>query len=377
MNAVSDVIQTGSHSYAGRIFASSLKDAGPFAFSPAAYVAWAFFFLGLPPIPTIYNHEAQHGFDYPVQRCQSKHGVHVSPFLDAGACHASSGCPSAASWRTKKHTFISRVVVQAAMEAGLSVRVEPDTYNLLLGEFTRADCRRIFPKAASRQYLEKFNAVLNSLEVVSSPNCTLSEVEKTAYVQARIDALPILAKNEVKGLRIDAALENTVTGETMWVDVSVMHTSCPSYASNEVKSVGQKINVSNIAASFELPDFLKSRPSPSLVWKEGEKNHKYSRLITVAQRQTKEKKRLQTPNFSAFIVSDFGDLSPKAIELQEWLVATFAKKCKQEGPRADGCSTDELTRAFRRKFKLNIQLAIAAGLGSMILTAGHPHGPSA
>ena len=32
---VSDVIQTGSHSYAGRIFASSLKDAGPFAFSPA------------------------------------------------------------------------------------------------------------------------------------------------------------------------------------------------------------------------------------------------------------------------------------------------------------------------------------------------------
>ena len=48
---VSDVIQTGSHSYAGRIFASSLKDAVPFAFSPAAYVAWAFFFLVSHPSP--------------------------------------------------------------------------------------------------------------------------------------------------------------------------------------------------------------------------------------------------------------------------------------------------------------------------------------
>ena len=133
-----------------------------------------------------------------------------------------------------------------------------------------------------------------------------------------------------------------------------------------------RINVSNIAAAFELPDYLKSTPSPSLLKREAEKNHKYARLITVAQKQSKEKKRLQTPNFSAFIVSDYGDLSPVAMEFQEWLVATFAKKCEREVPRADGCSVSDLTRAFRWKFKLNIQLAIAAGLGAMILTAGHP-----
>jgi len=32
-------------------------------------------------------------------------------------------------------------------------------------------------------------------------------------------------KNELKGLRIDAAIENPVTGETKWTDVSVMHTT--------------------------------------------------------------------------------------------------------------------------------------------------------
>ncbi len=181
-----DVIQANSHSFAGRIFASSLKPTVPFAFSPSSYIAWCLFFVGLPPTSTLYNHEVQDGFDYPVQRCLSKHGVHTVPFLDAGGCHASSCCPSTMGARYKKHTYLSRVVVQAAMEAGLNVRTEPDTYDLLLGEFSRADCRRIFPKYGSRVYQEKCQAALNALEVISSPACTISAEEKAVYVQTRI-----------------------------------------------------------------------------------------------------------------------------------------------------------------------------------------------
>jgi hypothetical protein len=322
----------------------------------------------------LYNHEVQDGYDYPVQRCLSKHGLRTVPFLDAGGCHASSGCPSTIGARSKKHTYLSRVVVQAAMEAGLNVRAEPGTYDLLLGEFSRADCRRIFPKYGSKVYQEKFQAVLNALEVISSPACTISAEEKAAYVQTRIDALPLLKAHEFKGLRIDAAIENPVTGETKWTDVSVMHTSSPSYAAVELKAVGEKINSSNITATFELPDYLKAKPSPSLLKREAEKNHKHSRLITVAQKQTNEKKRIQCPTFTSFIVSDFGDISPAAIELQEWLVTAFAKKCEREGARADGCNSADLIRSFRQRFKLNVQLAIASGLGGMLLTAGQPFG---
>jgi hypothetical protein len=369
-----DVIQTNSHSFAGRIFASSLKQTVPFAFGPSAYIAWCLFFLGLPPTSTLYNHEVREGFDYPVQRCLSKHGVHTVPFLDSGGCHASSGCPSTIGARSKKHMYLSRVVVQAAMEAGLNVRAEPGTYDLLLGEFSRADCRRIFPKYASKVYQEKFQAVLNALEVISSPACTISAEEKATYVQARIDQLPLLKKSELKGLRIDAAIENPITGETKWTDVSVVHTSSPSYVGTELKAVSVKMTSSNIAATFELPDYLKVQPSPSLLKREAEKNFKYSRLITVAQKQTKEKKRLQCPTFTSFIVSDFGDLSPAAVELQEWIVTAFAKKCEREGSRADGCNSADLIRTFRQKFKLNVQLAIASGLGGMLLTAGQPFG---
>ena len=369
-----DVIQAHSHSFAGRIFASSLKQSTPFAFSPSSYTAWCLFFLGLPPPATLFNHEVQEGFDYPVQRCLGKHGVHTVPFLDAGGCHAASGCKSAIGARSKKHMYLARVVIQAAKDAGLNVVAEPDTHGLLLGEFSRADCRRIFPKYASKLYQEKFNAVLNALEVISSPLCTISGEEKAAYVQTRIDALPVLKKHDLKGLRIDAAIENPVTGETKWTDVSVMHTSAASYVDVELKAVGQQVNASNIAATFELPDYLKVKPSPSLLKREAEKKFKYSRLITVAQKQTKEKKRLKCPTFASFIVSDFGDLSPDALELQEWIVTAFAKKCEREGARVDGCKSADLIRAFRHKFKLDVQLAVASGFGGMLLTAGQPFG---
>ena len=72
-----------------------------------------------------------------------------------------------------------------------------------------------------------------------------------------------------------------------------MHTTAASYIDVELKSVGQQVNAANIASVFELPDYLKVKPSPSLLTRETNKNFKYSRLITVAQRQTKEKKRLQ------------------------------------------------------------------------------------
>ena len=153
-----------------------------------------------------------------------------------------------------------------------------------------------------------------------------------------------------------------------------MHTSAATYMQAELKSVGEKTTASNIAATFQLPDYLKATPSPSLLKREVEKNFKYSRLITVAQKQAKDKKRLQCPSFTSFIVSDFGDLSPATIELQEWLVTAYAKKCEREGARPDGCNKVDMIRSFRQKFKLNVQLAVASGFGSMLLTAGQPHG---
>ena len=195
----------------------------PFEFSLESYASWCCFFLGLPPVNTLNNHVAVECFDYPVQKCQSLHSG-SSPFLDATGCHASSNCPSTHSARNRRHNYILRVLANAAKEAGLTTRVEPDTYNLLLGDFSQASCKRMFPKRASKLYKERVSAVVNAVEVVSSPSCVLSDVERRAYVQVRIDALPSVAREDAVGLRIDVALEDEDTGETKWLDATVVHT---------------------------------------------------------------------------------------------------------------------------------------------------------
>ena len=174
---------------------------------------------------------------------------------------------------------------------------------------------------------------------------------KLAYVQERVDTLPLLTSTQFKGLRIDASFVDPVTEDQVGRFLIHVHDCCL------VCNVGQKVNSSNLSSLFELPDYMRAAPSPSLLKREAEKIHRYSRLITIAQKQTTERKRLKTPTFAPFIISSFGDLSPQAVELQEWLVAAYGRNCERLGARSDGLSTAELVKSFRRRFKLNIQLA--------------------
>ena len=94
----------------------------------------------------------------------------------------------------------------------------------------------------------------------------------------------------------------------------------------------------------------------------------------VAKKQHSEHKRNTVPKFIPFIVSDCGELAPLAYDLQEWIVEQFRQKCLREGPRSDGCRPSDRVREFRHKLKVGVQVAVAAGLGSMIQGAGHAWG---
>ena len=77
-----------------------------------------------------------------------------------------------------KHRKIATVIVSAAREAGLSARTEPDTHSLLLGEFSKADCRRVFPKAVSKAYKIGFENVSKMLMISPLPT-VLSHQKKS------------------------------------------------------------------------------------------------------------------------------------------------------------------------------------------------------
>jgi hypothetical protein len=371
-----DSIQALSSTQIGHVFGTVFDPSFVLNFDPLAYIAFVRFFLGLPPATTVGQHTAQEGFDYPVQRCLSGHGVHVDPFLDANAIHASSGCPSTKRDCIGRHNAILRVIKWAAREAGLSVSCEPDTHSLLLGELSKHDCKRVFPKKTSKRYKAAFTDLINTIDTTTSPTCTLSETDKQTLIRQKIDALPLLDPKDSTGLRIDFSIINDSTGVTKWGDVTVVNTTSPSYSASELKAILSRQLSKNLSVASNLPDLMRSDPSPSLLSRQALKTEKYSRLMFVAGKQFRDGKRCSMPTFVPFAVSNLGELSPAAVELHDWISDQFRLKCIKEGARADGCNAPELVNAFRRKLRARTLFAVAAGIGSMICNAGLPWGPS-
>lgn len=367
----SDVIHASCRSFAGRIFSEPIKSQPDLNFGTTDYLNFCRFFLGLPPAITVGAAKPHPDFDYPVQKCLSAHSGECK-MLDASADHASSNCPATYASRIQKHQNLMRVIAKSAQEAGLRSRCEPDTYSLLLQEFTKADCRRVFPKQMSKSYQIAFENLSQAADFIASVNCPMSPEEKQIYIQSKIDLLPI-HKGELTGLRLDVCLENPNTGETKWIDTTVVHTTCASYRNTELKAIAKRNLALSMADLHELPG-LPQDQSPTLLQREVEKTEKYSRLVMVAAKQFKDGKRSSLPVFTPFVVSDFGELAPAASELQEWIVEQYRRKLVQEGRRADGRSIADMVRQFRHRFKVGIQLGIAAGLGAMIQAAGQPWG---
>jgi hypothetical protein len=258
----------------------------------------------------------------------------------------------------------------AAKEAGLLVKAEPDSHSLLLGEFTKQDCRRLFPKQASKRYKVAFDKLVHAFDEVSAPYCTMSKTEKDSLLRQCLDALPALPDANSVGLRVDLSLESLETGEVKWVDVAGVHTTANSYIGRETEIVfTRRLAMAEHLAQRNPRQSLKVGPSPTVAEKAKAKTEKYSRLMLVAKKQLHEGKRPIMPEFCPFIISDFGELGVAAENLQEWIVSHYRRRCKLAGT-ADGVPTEEKVRRFRRQFRLGIQLALASGLGQMINFTG-------
>jgi hypothetical protein len=367
-----DIVIASSRSFSGRIFSEPLtvkkRKNGVMEFTPGTYIAFCRYFLGLPPETTIGNARADPGFDYPVQQCLAHHGVRVCPFLDANGNHAVSKCPSSSRGEHLRHAMLRNVIIAHAKEAGLEAVPEPDTYDLLLGQFERKDCKRVFPKQTSAAYRAGFEALSQASDFINSAECTFNSEQKQAFIQNHLDRLPLV--EGAVGLRIDASLRNPETDEIMWVDVSVVHTTSPTYISGELKSIAKRNLCADAADLHLLPNAPQNEISPIMLQREVDKIKKYSRLVTVAKKQKADGTRTSIPNFAPFIVSDCGELAPKAYDIQEWIVSQYRLKCCKEGRRSDGCTTVDRVRRFRHSLKMGVQTAVAAGLGTMIQFAG-------
>ena len=69
------------------------------------------------------------------------------------------------------------------------------------------------------------------------------------------------------------------------MDVSVAHTSSPSYVTSELKAIVARKLSSRVAELHLLPDALQGDPSPTLIRRELDKADKYSRARSRGQKK--------------------------------------------------------------------------------------------
>jgi hypothetical protein len=259
-------------------------------------------------------------------------------------------------------------LMAAAQAAGLQVQWEPDTFNLLLGQFSKAECRRFFPRWTTKEYDTKLSQII---ETILNQTNAARTLQQQADLDKMVRDLPPLNESDSVGLRIDLVISDPVNGDVFWLDATVCHTTSPSYARVETQAAAGRQVAEMAARECGVPNVLQFDPSPTLVQREKEKTQKYARLVAVANKQHRDGRRAKVPKFVPFALSDAGEYAPEAVDFQNWLVARFKQHHKRM-VRTDGTSTADLTTEYRRNLRTSLQLALASGLSSMILAAGQP-----
>lgn len=98
----------------------------------------------------------------------------------------------------------------------------------------------------------------------------------------------------------------------------------------------------------------------------------YAPLIEIARKQAYDQSRPTMPTFIAAVAATSGEVGIETVKLQEFLTMAYAKKLAREGDRDDGFSIKDLTADYRNRFRNRIQVAVAKGVGCMIMTCGLP-----
>ena len=136
----------------------------------------------------------------------------------------------------------------------------------------------------SKPYQVAFNSLAQAQAFIASVDCKLSVEEKQIYIQKKIDLLPI-HQGEVVGLRVDVCLENLETGETKWVDTTVVHTTCANYRVKELVTIAKRNLTEAVGDMHALPKAWNQDPVPTLLERQSEKCAKYGRLVMIAAKQ--------------------------------------------------------------------------------------------
>ena len=325
-----------------------------FRFSPADFTGWFCFQFRIPQTAHLGNANAA-GVEQCLGSCRRRD-------VDLHGNHAHAPCKVCKLGRGHRHRDLKYVVSHHAAKAGcLVTRVkEASTPELLENEFTPEECSKMFPLEASAALAEGARQVLVDLRSVA----TLPAGQREAKLAELDERLQDLRNSVVDGhgLRLDGTIQDPTSGDLVWFDVSVVHTTSRTYLKGEAKLSRERRAAHEKGAGWK---------SAALMEAYQEKLDRYALLAAMVERQVLGGRRT-APLILPVVVSTHGEFCPGAVQLQEWLVERYRARLRLEGERDDGEKEDDLITAFRCELRAALLVATAKGTAQMLAVAGRP-----
>ena len=285
----SDIVAANSRSISSILFRASLAD--PFnRMTRYEFTAWTRCWRALPQPERLGNARYAKELGYNAEQCLQPHLKDPNQWMDVHGNHANSGCPSAAAGRGRRHSLLKWALYYKAKEAGCIVRPEPPTKNLLLGQFSAKQCRSLFPKNPTKQMKKEIDDLHSRLEDIKKMKSG-KEREKQEFTLEKMCDL-MHDQYNTKGLRIDLQIEDPVSNQEIWVDVTCIHPTCKSRIKTELKQIKEEIQanederrgMNNFGREKKYEGYA-ARAQTQL------KHRVYGPLITIARKQLYDGRR--------------------------------------------------------------------------------------
>ena len=362
--ATFDLIAACSRDNSQRILTARLSD--PYnRLTPHEFICWARRFLQLPPLMRLSNAAPREGFDYDMEQCLGNHAEDKDSWLDLYGSHDNGHCAPTSQGKHKGHTLLKWVVNRFARKVpGVRCVVEPKTSEVLLGQYSAAQCTKLFPKRPSREQSAETKNIVDQLdEVQRMPH---GEDRRRLYreLTTRMDALNQSNSKEKKSVRLDVQLQHGQ--DELLLDGTIVHSLAKSYVRAEAKRTWERL-LSPVKS-------VRDKPAAVLDQARLRKFQTYNPLLYVIKKQVVDGRRNVTPVFTPMAVTTLGELGPGCAVVQEWLAMRFKAHLCSLGHRPDGLSVPYLVGKFRADFRLALLMVVVRRAGAMQLASGLPNG---
>ena len=287
-------------------------------------------------------------------------------WLDLYGGHDNGSCGPTSHGKHKGHTLLKYVIHRfAGMVPGDKCVVEPQTHDVLLGQFSKAQCRKLFPKRPSKERAAEIKKVVDELDEVSKlPEGTARTSRyQAACATARMDELNTAnIKEEKKAVRLDVQLQHGT--DELLIDGTIVHSLTKTNKQAEAKRTWERL-LSSIGS-------VKDKPAAAIDRARAAKFQTYNPLIYVVKKQVVDGRRRKEPQFTPAAVTTFGELGPGCVVVQEWLAMRYKAHLMRAGDRADRRKPSQLTGMFRADFRMALLMVAARRAAAVQQGAGLP-----